>query len=713
MATGRSAGPGSSAREAGRRVTNPLPFIVSGLVAGSAFGLAATGLVLSYRISRILNFAHGAIGMFCAFSYWQASDVWGWPSPLALVVMVVLLPTVLALLSEAIVFRHLTGASVFARTAATIGLLLAFFGTGLYLWSNEPVDVASPFPTIYLELPGVVVSGQQIGIVACVAVITAGLFAFLRYSRLGIELRAVVDNPSLAQLSRIDSRRTTQLAWITSYALAAVSGLLLAPLFSSNSLQLTLVVVYALVAAVIGGMRSLPLALGGALALAIADALALGYLPSGETTSQARGILPFAFLFVAVILQARRFEGEDDQSSRTALLSDLGRITAVTRREPSWQGALALLTGCLLVWAVFGDYWTFIVASGVAYGTIFLSYSSFTSMTGLVSLASGAFAGVGAITAGKLINEAGWPWMLALGAAAVVGALSGALVALPTVRLRGIFIALATVAFAQLVESVVFNRTSLSGGVGGIDYRRPAGFSSDLVYLLLLVVVFLGLGAATDRIRRSWIGRELQANLASPIGARSVGIRADRGRLVAFVLSASIAAVGGTLHAGVVRSASVNNWFIINAFTWLAVTAIGGIGSIWGALAAGLVFAVMPEIISNVPVLSSLYIVIFGFGSLLALRRAGGLVNIGRGLSGAWRRAGIGPRGLRTEPPLAQPNGSRLRPLTTFHAGDGARAVTEPEVGAAARVTGRVAAAATGGRLRAAPLRAQPDRADG
>src|SRR5581483_1506994 len=212
------------------------------------------GLALSYRLSRVLNFAHGAVAMVCAFSYWQLHVAWGWPTVPALAVAIGLLPCALAWLTERFVFRLLGEASVFARTAATVGLLLVFYGLAIYLWTDDTVSVPTLFPSTFIGLPGVVVSTDQIGIVATVAVLAGLLFSVIRFTSVGLALRAVVDNPGLAEIRNVDTRRISRLAGTMSYLFAAVSGVLLAPLYGSNPLQLTLVVVYSLVALVIGGM---------------------------------------------------------------------------------------------------------------------------------------------------------------------------------------------------------------------------------------------------------------------------------------------------------------------------------------------------------------------------------------------------------------------------------------------------------------------------
>lgn len=625
---------------------NPLPFLVAGSVNGAVYGLAGVGLVFAYRLSRTLNFAHGAIAMVAAFSYWQFREASGWPAPLAMLVAIVLIPTALALTTERLVFRPLADATIFAKTSATIGLLLTLYGFGTYQWGDDFVQVPNLFPNTLVHLPGVVVSGRQVGVVATSLALTGATMAFLRYSAVGLRIRAVVDRPAVAALWGIDAAAASRVGWIASYLLAAVSGLLLAPLQGGGPIQLTLVVVFSLVAAAIGRMVSLPMTLAGGFMLGIGDALLLGYLPQGQTASYARGLLPMGLLFGVLVVRARSLTDSDiGETGAKAMLADLGAITSRIRSEPAWRPALATSLAVLALAAAMGDFWTSVFAAGVGHAIIFLSYVVFTSTTGLVSLAQGAFAGVGAFSAAILLVDRGWPWPAAVLAGGGAAAATGAVVALPTVRLRGVFLALATIAFAQLVEGTLYPLLFLSdtteGGHGGRPFDRPWGFDGPVAYLGLLLLVFFALAVGVTAFRRSAIGRALQADLWAPAGAKAVGVRPERGRLVAFIVAAFVAGIGGALLSGVGQFVDVWRWNLINAFIWLALVAIGGVGSIWGALLAAGMFVLTPEIVRDIDPLNDLYIAGFGALGLLLMRRPGGLMALLRrsgGRRAPWQR---------------------------------------------------------------------------
>ena len=618
-------------------VTDPTPFIVGGIVSGSVYGMAAMGLVFTYKVSRVVNFAYGTIAMFCAYIYWQVNVDWGVTSWIAMPIAVLVTPTLLALVTERVVYRKLASASVFAKTAASIGVLLALYGISLYYWQASVLNGRLRAPTVFsraqaARINGVNISWQQIGIVSSVLAIVLILFVLLRFTRTGISLRATVVNRDLAELRGIDTLASTRIAWIVSYILAACAGVLFASLVGGDPLTLTLIVIFSLSAAAIGGLTSLPLAFGGGVFIGVAAGLALAYQPTGVFWSQLRLSMPFFVLLGALVIRWRAFSVRDFAENRTAVLHDLAG--AAYARKPQVKLMLlrvvpVVLIPALVLRSIDYGYGLTLLSSGVAFGIIFLSYRMFTATTGMVSLAQASFAGIGAFTTAGLITK-GMPWIPAALGGAVVAGLAGVLLALPTVRLRGIFLTLASVAFAMLVENVVFTRTWLTGGLSGKPLPRPLGFDDDFNYFLLLLAIFLVIGYFCERFQYSPIGRELQAELGSSAGAQSIGIRPEKGRVIAFGLSAALAGLGGTFLAAQVEFISPDTWGLIPAFVWLVLVASGGLGSTAMMVQIGVAISVLPVVIeSNIEALSGQsYVAVFGVLGLLVLRVPGGAVGI-------------------------------------------------------------------------------------
>ena len=611
---------------------NPLPFVVGGLVNGSVYGLTAMGIVFTYKVSRVVNFAYGAIAMFCAYSYWQVHVSWGVPAPFAVVVSVVVIPTILAVLSERFVYRALAEASVFATTAATVGILLAVYGVVLYIWNERIVTLRlqtpSIFPDKFWHFPGVVVNGTQLGIVLSTLVVVAVIFAFMRYSKTGLNIRAVVANRGLAELRAIDAVNTTRIAWILSYMIAGLAGVLLASLVSADPLALTLIVVYSLAGAALGGLLSLPLAVLGGIMLGLADALLIGYLPSQNPWPTMRALVPFLFLLISLVINGRRLGNRAEPGKRGALLADLSGL-GVSTRKANLMGTLPR-AGFVLVIAVIlkltdTGYAVVVLSTGACLGVIFLGSRVFAATTGMVSLAIAAFAGVGALAAAGLRGPGGWPWPIAVLGGGIVAALFGAVVAIPTVRLRGVFLALATIAFGQLIQKVVFTNQWFSGGLGGRELRRPDLVRTDFAYLVLVLVLFVVIGYLCEVFQHSVIGRELQADLGSGAGARSIGIRPEKGRLYAFVVSSAVTGIGGALLATQAQQVSTESFGFVLTFLWLVLVASGGLGSTIMMLQMGVLSGAIQEIVSNnFPQFERGYVALFGVLGLVLLRIPGG-----------------------------------------------------------------------------------------
>src|SRR5712692_6166026 len=210
-----------------RAVSELLPFVVAGLVTGSLYGLAGTGLVLTYKTSGVFNFAHGAVGAASAFVFF---DLWydrGLPWPLALIVSVGVLAPLLGLLLSAVAGRLAT-ASTARRVVATVGVLL---------------------------------------------VILAALSYMFRATRLGLQMRAVVDNGELVGLTGTSPPAIRAASWVIGCVFAGITGVLFAPVVGLNSLLLTLVVVQAFGAAALGRLRNLTMTFAGGLLVGVVQAV--------------------------------------------------------------------------------------------------------------------------------------------------------------------------------------------------------------------------------------------------------------------------------------------------------------------------------------------------------------------------------------------------------------------------------------------------------
>jgi branched-chain amino acid transport system permease protein len=284
-------------------VTTFLTYTVIGLVVGGVYAIAASGLVLTYTTSGIFNFAHGAIGMVAAFAYWELRVERGWPAPVAVLVVVAVLAPLAGLAIERFVVRRLRGASIEVTLVVTLGLLLALLYLAYSVWDPS---IGRPLPRFFdgsdVRLLSVNISYHQLTVVAVAVAVAVGLRILLQRTRTGLAMRAVVDDPELLALNAAEPNRITACSWALGAALAALAGVLIAPLVTLDALTLTLLVVNAYAAAMFGRLRSLPMTFAGGLALGLLVTYATGYLPQTDLWNRFAAGLPTLLLFAILLV---------------------------------------------------------------------------------------------------------------------------------------------------------------------------------------------------------------------------------------------------------------------------------------------------------------------------------------------------------------------------------------------------------------------------
>jgi branched-subunit amino acid ABC-type transport system permease component len=246
-----------------------LPMSIVGVVLGSMYALPAMGIVMIYKTSRVLNFAHGAMGMFSTFVAYQLSVLWHLPSALA-VVGAVVFAALLGLVIERFTIAPLEGKPTLSKVVVTLGWLLVLTAAAGFLWGasayHAPISLAPPGT---VHLPGVEISYLQIMNLGVAAGLTALLAFFFKRTRLGTAMRAVADNVKAARILGIRVSVVNSASWVVGSVLAAIAGILLSPMITLNTTQLTLLVVSAFAAALVGGLVSLPITFAAAIGLGI------------------------------------------------------------------------------------------------------------------------------------------------------------------------------------------------------------------------------------------------------------------------------------------------------------------------------------------------------------------------------------------------------------------------------------------------------------
>ncbi len=564
-----------------------LLYFVTGLVTGAVYGLAATGLVLTYKTTGIFNFAYGSIAAMGVFVfYWLNVDEklpWG----LAAAIVVLVVAPIEGLLLE-LLGRILENQGTAAKVVATIGLLLIVLGVGgLWYGGLSGATVPQYLPASQFSLGGVNVTWGQV-IVLVVAVVGAmGLYVFFRTFRLGMAMRGIVDVPELVDLNGENPTRVRRWAWIIGTVFATVAGLLISPSLGLDATVITLLVVQAFGAAAIGYFSSLPLTFLGGLVIGLLASFGAEYSVDVSWLSGLPGGIPFIVLFLVLIfMPARKLA---DRRPRHAL--PVPRSWNAPVRVRLLAGALTLIAFVVIppLAGLNITAWT----SAVIDIPLFLSVGLLARTSGLISLCQYTFCAIGAVAFGHFASDWHIPWLLAVLLAALVAVPVGALVAIPAIRLSGVFLAVATLGLAIFVDNVLYPTGWMFGVTSsGVQTPRPnisifgLQLSSTNGYYYLVVAFALAATILVIAIERSRMGRMLRALGDSPTVLEVGGLNVNVTRTVVFCISSAMAAVVGVLIGAQYQYALANQfqWFSSVQIVALVIIVVGG--TPWYALMA-------------------------------------------------------------------------------------------------------------------------------
>jgi len=577
-----------------------LQFTIIGLAGGAIYAVSASGLVLTYTTSGVFNFAHGAMGMIMAFLFWELSVERGWPTWLALVIVLLVAAPLMGALIERFLVRNLEGAPLAVSMVVTIGLMLGLMALARIFWPTRARRLPAFFGSDSFTVLDVAISYHRAVTMVAAIAIALGLRLLLRRTRTGVAMRAGVDSRALVSLNGGRPARSSMLSWAIGASLAALAGILLAPQLSLTVEPLTLLVVYSYAAAVFGRLASLPLTFVGAMVIGLGESYAVGYLPSSEY-EWLTGIgtaIPVVALFVfLLIVPAAHLAGARPTKRAHLRVPSLGSSIL-------WGAVLVAVA--FVITGVYDGVDLRRIGQGLAFGIIALSLVPLTGYAGQISLCQMTFAGLGALAMAEWGTD-GSP--IGLVAAVGLAAIGGVVVALPTLRLRGLYLALATMAFAALMDSMFFRqRWALYGG--GIQVDRlelgPVSFASPKAYTILLATTFGLLGVLVLVLRRGRLGRRLIALRDSPAACATLGLSVTRTKLIVFTISAGMAGLGGALYGGLERTVGPDNFQMFTSLPILVLAVIGGVTTVIGPLFGGMFLALLPWIGTARPALANL-----------------------------------------------------------------------------------------------------------
>jgi branched-subunit amino acid ABC-type transport system permease component len=566
-------------------------YVVIGITAGSIYGLIGVGLVLTYRTSGVFNFAQGGLataGSYFFYELWVRHDL---PWPVAAVLSLVVLAVVLGIGLEAL-GRRLSTVPQNVSIVATIGLLLVIEGVATVRYGAGTIILNPYLPTTTFRILGVNITWGQLIVVLIGISVSVGLTAMLNRTRIGTSMRGVVDDPDLLEITGIDAKSVRRVAWTLGGGVAVLSGILIAPTIGLNPLLLTDLVIQAFGAAAIGRFKSLPMTFVGGWIIGIGAALIQNYTTSIPSLQGLPSSLPFVVLLGVLLISKKGSLPTDPVHKRPRV----DHFTALPLSAKVTLGAIAAGLIIAIPFLVGPKIPVYISAAGFV--IVFLSLGLLIQTAGQISLCQGVFAAIGAVAFSRLTLSVGLPWPLALLCAGLIALPIGAVVAIPAIRVAGIYLALATFAFGILMTNLVYS-TSLMFGAGGYEaVNRPhlsfVNLGSDKGYFYLVAGLAAIVVVAMVLLQRSRLGRTLRGLADSPLALTTFGISVKTTLIVVFCISAFLAGVGGAVLAGGTHAAGPADYGSLNSLEWVVILAISGRSLIRSSIVAAILLAILP-----------------------------------------------------------------------------------------------------------------------
>jgi ABC-type branched-subunit amino acid transport system ATPase component/ABC-type branched-subunit amino acid transport system permease subunit len=587
-----------------------LVFALIGLGAGAVYAGLGAGLVAAFKGTGIINFAQGAVAMWGTYVYSELRTTGDFVFPLvgvphrvsvaahvpftAALILGVLSAALVSLVAHIVVFRPLRAAPALAKVVVSVGLMLTLEAVATLEFGSQQRVVASFLPSRRVEIAGLAVPEDRFYLAGFAIAAAALLWAWFRFTRVGLATRAAAENERAASLAGYSPDRLAGTSWLLSGALAGLFGILVAPLTGLNTVNFTLFIVPALAVALVGRLSSFAATCVAGLALGMAQSELL-YLQTQSwyprwAAAGATDALPFLVIIAALFAVGK--------SLPTRGAVERERMPEVLRPTRVLGPALCLTAAAAALLVVLGGSYRFGLIESLILATLMLSFVVLTGLVGQISLAQAAFAGVAGFALSKLGTHTGVPFPLSMLLAAGCATALGLVVGLPALRIRGAQLGVVTLGAAVAIEKFVFDNpsfTPLSGNVisdpklAGVDLGIRSGHSFvRLAFGVFALGVLLLVALGVANIARGSTGRRLLAVRSNERAAAAAGVSVASTKLLAFAVSSFVAGIGGAMLGYSRGQLSAASFDTFSGLEFLVFAYLGGITSVTGALVAGL-----------------------------------------------------------------------------------------------------------------------------
>jgi branched-chain amino acid transport system permease protein len=594
-------------------VSTYLAALVLGLGTGAVYAALGLGLVLTYRASGVVNVAHGAFAMYATYQYAELRDVGDIVFPvvglpprihltdhptflLAFVVSLVL-AGLFGLVGYLLVFRPLRSAPPMNAVVAAVGLMLALQAVAVSQFGSDNRFLDPILPQKPLKVLGATIPSDRLLLAALAVAAGLALWAVSRWTRFGLATRAVAADPDTVALWGFRTELVAAANWVIAAMVAAAAGILIAPIAALNPQSYPLFVVPALAAALVGGLSSFGATVAGALALGMAQSALYQIQQDVSWLNQQglRELLPLLLLIGVAVSRGQLVPGRVTSATAATRLPPVGPPTGAARAAVVTAAGVAVGVGALFL--LQGTYRLGLERS-LAGAVVCLSLVVLVGYVGQLSLAQMSIAGVAGFLLARLQRSLHIPFPIAPLLATAVAAGVGLLLGLVARRVRGVDLAVITLAAGVAIQAAVFANPLITGGLAGSKVPAPKVFGLNfglngpgfprVQYGLLALVVLAACCYGVARLRGSLFGRRMLAVRANERAASAAGVDVRRTRVLAFGVSAGIAGLGGCLIGYGQGTLSFDSFGVSASLFFLAVIAVGGVTTVSGALCAGL-----------------------------------------------------------------------------------------------------------------------------
>jgi branched-chain amino acid transport system permease protein len=579
-------------------VIQAIQIVIGGLLQGAVFAVLALGFSLVYRVTGVINLAQGGFCVLGALLMWSAQVALGLPIPIALVAA--LAGTVIAglILGWATFVPAVTRLPVSSIFVVTAGLLTLIQGVLLIGWSSQPYALPPISGEAPVEILGIRVPTQGFWIVGAAALIIISLWWLLARTRLGLALRACAENRLAARLMGIDVPRMTLFSFCLAAVIAGLGGIAVAPITSLEFDTGGFFTNFGFISVAVGGLGAFAGSVFGGLVLGVSEQLAAGYVSSLFANGLALALLLAVLLWrpngLFSAAPARRTDVRDEQRIHRGIVRLDGR-----------NGVIFTIVGVIflivLPWVLpSGGLLNSLVITGILFIAV-LGLDVLMGFAGQVSLGHAGFMAIGGYTAAILATTYHWPPLIGGLAGIALSLLCAYGLSLVTTRLRGHFLALATLAFGLMVDSLTVGLTDVTGGPSGlvgIPSFSVAGyvFAAPLQMYYLIAALIVVLCLSLHGGMRSGFGRALQAVRTDETAAAALGVNVARYKLAAVCLSAALASLSGSLYAFYFHFLSPDMVGAPRSFEMIAMLVAGGEGTLIGPILGVALLTLIPTI---------------------------------------------------------------------------------------------------------------------